>query len=378
MYLHTPMDLRERAIGLHAIVTSRLAVPDRLACQWPHPSLCLALVLNQERLAGTRALDRTMHCLYQILVFLPGGGSEQSASQPSPATMASSSRRSKQPSPLTDCHDSDFTSTSRKKPHPSPTPPVGNPPISHMKIKSALSTHFLTAAATEFTPQQRAIVNDAGFGFILHLAQSLRTSRPFAVWLLAHVQRQGPSLVFRGIENKVLERSSVEDILMIPGGPTPVRQQRPLGADTSSSCVKEVEQVAGYGLKKLTRSISKAKSVIESLQGIEEMSPDDINSFRAAVVVYAVGKFLAPRGESGGEVEEDIVDVLLSGGDLKTYDWQGYTLTVLAEGAASLREQLLQGCQRGKIALTGCTTLLMVSISLLSRSCSLHCTEPIL
>lgn len=120
------------------------------------------------------------------------------------------------------------------------------------------------------------------------------------------------------------------------------------------------KEILHFGQIKLAASIGKAEGVITRLSGVPTLSQEQKAAFDAAVVIYSVGTFLAPRA-GVWEVEEEVVRALRNPAQIRDYDWQGYVLDCLAQGAADLRHQLRIGCPKGKIDLSGCTIFLLVS-----------------
>ena len=246
--------------------------------------------------------------------------------------------------------DSDFTSRSRRHARIGRRRSDPETPIWQLKIASNFSIHCLPELVAKFTSVQRRIVVDSGFSFVMHLPAGYKIVRPFAVWLLSHLMKRPSGLVLTGLGEIAVGKAEVLDILGIPGGEKPVVAARSMRRATAT-----------FGGFQLSSSVRKALNVIGAIAGCEDMRPDEERAFLAAIVIYSVGRFLAPTGRNGGEVDDAVVEAVMDDGGIRLYDWQGYVLGRLAEAGEQVRAQIQQGCPGGQIITSGCTLFLVVS-----------------
>lgn len=201
------------------------------------------------------------------------------------------------------------------------------------------------------------MVAGAGFSFVFSYPASYKTDRQFAVWLLSHTNICHDRLRFHGCGYVDVRPADVGDVFGIPGGPKPVKPILELGPGSGEKVRKSEFR---FGAISLTASVRKAEGVITRLVGNNQMTEEEKSAFVAAVAIQSVGTFLAPADKNAGEVEECVVQAICGEDSIKSYDWQGYVLERLAQGAAHVRAQIARGCLGGKINLSGCTPFLVV------------------
>lgn len=118
----------------------------------------------------------------------------------------------------------------------------------------------------------------------------------------------------------------------------------------------------GYARKVV--SLARARSVLLRTYAAEELTTEMESAFLVALVLYAVGTFLAPHADTRlDEVDPCVVASLIDPFAVGTYDWAQYTVDVLKESANEVMRQARARQGESILYVSVCIAFLNVSVS---------------
>lgn len=215
---------------------------------------------------------------------------------------------------------------------------------------------FLKLIKQKSSVAQKTIITELGFGFIFHLPSTFHCKYAVFASLLQIYNIPSSCFLPDGGEHIPV---NVDQGRLIFGFPIGAKKPTKQNAPTNSSIRSTAAKILSFNHNSETVSMSRAKDVIDQLLG-KRMSPVEEQAFRATVLIFVVGSFLAPHYPPG-EVDLEILEAIASPEGIHAYDWASYALDYLKGASAHVKEQLRRGCPGTYLDISGCAAYFMVS-----------------
>uniref|UniRef100_A0A8I6Z7S1 Uncharacterized protein n=1 Tax=Hordeum vulgare subsp. vulgare TaxID=112509 RepID=A0A8I6Z7S1_HORVV len=165
--------------------------------------------------------------------------------------------------------------------------PPGSP-----SITSRLSLLKLGAVISKLTSLKKKLVRETGFDGLLEIKSWQKINLKYSSYLMDRIDVDNSIINLEGQGTLELTKKHVQAVFAIPLGEQTITNE---GVDPSEACVEYTRVAAGF-CEKGTHSLKAAEAYI--LRGITADSRKiDIDCFKIAFVIFAIGHVLAPSGK---------------------------------------------------------------------------------
>ncbi|KAL6639325.1 hypothetical protein ACP70R_023055 [Stipagrostis hirtigluma subsp. patula] len=204
-----------------------------------------------------------------------------------------------------------------------------------------------------FSDMQKTLVTSIGFDFVLRLPAFDSIDRQFALRLFDGLLVEEGVLVSPDGRRAEVTVEAVSEVIGVETGTHQIR----IGGNPSDEVVAAVEKMICDGRSKKRSYVEHAGYKLEALIG-PGMKESQHTDFLAALVVYTVANFLAPRPD-GRHVDADVLEAATNPSlALKTH-WASYIRCVLFAEARRIKEEL-RTKKPEDVSLGGCCIFLQV------------------
>lgn len=200
----------------------------------------------------------------------------------------------------------------------------------------SLSMSFLSSLVSAFTDQQKKIIRDSGFGFVL-LLRDMKAHLKVGSWGLINIDVPKSELNLDNGQAADISKKDLQIVLGLRTGkplPDPIlsRKQR---ADRCRLERQFPDRKTGC------LNLETAKKCLLDLKGKESMDEEESKNFLAAIVVVAVVDVLAPK-KIKSKLDAQLAAAIQDKDGPAVYDWADFAMKSLLDAAASFKRNMLR------------------------------------
>ncbi|CAM0145002.1 unnamed protein product [Urochloa decumbens] len=205
-----------------------------------------------------------------------------------------------------------------------------------------------------FDGRKRRLVEEVGFGGLLHFPAIRQLDRRFMLWLMCRVDPFAKSIVIEDDVKIKFDKGDVAHVFGIPCG----------GMKVPASCRSHKEVVNlvmrdVIGIKDFkNRSIKLLQEVLDRDYG-HFMTPENCVAFKVAFVIYVVSTMLCP-GCRWDYAYVDYWDAIVDHSRIGAYDWCDYVIRKLLDAVVKIKIDMESANKNPNI--TGCSLFLQVAV----------------